>query len=83
MGARPCGSCGEPGITEIKIHGRPMPTCLRHYSHWRTPGPDYTCPTACVESNHPGREHAAWLTEMWTAPRAALTTDPSEGESRE
>lgn len=60
---RPCGSCGEPTKHLIRLGNKPMPACLRHTNHWMTPAPDYTCPTACVELNHPGREHLAWLTQ--------------------
>lgn len=27
-----------------------------------------TCPTLCVERNHPGREHDAWLSEIRQSP---------------
>jgi hypothetical protein len=33
----PCGSCGEPAIHTITLRGKPMPVCLRHLNHWRTP----------------------------------------------
>ena len=59
---RPCGSCGATPTYLITLRGQAVPACLRHLNVWRTPAPDYTCPTACVEQNHPGREHAAWLT---------------------
>lgn len=64
----PCGSCGATPTYTITLHGRPVPACLRHLNHWRTPAPDYTCPTACVERNHPGREHGDWLTGHVPAP---------------
>ena len=59
--AVPCGSCGEPAPYVITLRGRPVPACLRHLNHWRTPAADYTCPTRCVEQNHPGRGHHEWL----------------------
>lgn len=40
----PCGSCGEPALTEIILDGEPTPACLRHYNHWRTPATtSYEC----------------------------------------
>lgn len=69
---RPCGSCGEPGPYTITLDGEPMPACLRHLNVWRTPGPDYTCPSLCVEVNHPGREHGDWIERR----------TPSAGEDR-
>lgn len=64
----PCGSCGATPTYVITLHGMPVPACLRHLNHWRTPAPDYTCPTRCVEVNHPGREHGDWLTGHVPAP---------------
>lgn len=60
----PCGSCGEPTSHRIILRGKYVPACLRHTNHWRTPPADYTCPTRCVDVNHPGREHLAWLSEV-------------------
>ena len=57
-----CGSCGGPAPYTITLHGRQVPVCLRHLNHWQTPAFNYTCPTVCVEKNHPGYEHEAWLT---------------------
>ena len=71
-GAR-CGSCGKPAEFTITLRGRPMPACLRHLNHWRTPPPDFTCPAACVESNHPGREHSDWLAEYDAPPSGGRT----------
>lgn len=68
----PCGSCGEPGLYIITLHGRPVPACLRHLNHWRTPAPDYTCPSACVDLSHPGREHGDWLTGHVPTPPMTL-----------
>jgi hypothetical protein len=56
-----CGACGQPGEFAIILGGLPMPACLRHLNYWRTPPTDFTCPTPCVASNHPGREHGNWL----------------------
>ena len=58
---KPCGSCGEPTTYASRAHVG-VPACLRHRGHWRTPAADYTCPTECVEQNHPGIEHHEWLT---------------------
>lgn len=58
----PCGSCGAPTTHRIILRGKPISACLRHTNVWRTPAADYTCPTRCVEVNHPGQEHHAWLT---------------------
>ena len=67
-----CASCGEPSIHRIILRGQRVPVCLRHLNHWRMPAPDYTCPTACVEQNHPGREHHDWLTGHVPAPPMTL-----------
>lgn len=32
-----CGSCGEPAVHVITLDGKPMPVCLRHLNHCRTP----------------------------------------------
>ena len=68
----PCGSCGEPSIHRIILHGQRVPVCLRHLNHWRTPAFNYTCPTSCVEQNHPGREHHDWLTGHVPAPPTTI-----------
>jgi hypothetical protein len=34
---RSCGSCGAPAPYTITLRGKPMPACLRHLNHWRTP----------------------------------------------
>lgn len=68
----PCGACGEPSIHRIILYGQRVPVCLRHLNVWVTPGVDYTCPTACVEQNHPGREHHNWLTGHVPAPPTAI-----------
>jgi hypothetical protein len=59
-GAR-CGSCGEPAPYVITLHGAPMPACLRHLNHWRTPDeappPQYGTPehTAAHYARYPER----------------------------
>lgn len=30
---------------------------------------EYTCPSVCVEQNHPGREHNDWIAESGGASR--------------
>lgn len=44
-----CGSCGAPAPYTITLRGEPMPACLRHLNHWRSPV------TECPDCGETGR----------------------------
>lgn len=77
-----CGSCGAPAPYTITLRGEPMPACLRHLNHWRSPvehgygaEPDSLCGRnfATVRGL---REHLTKARQTRVIPPAGTEQDP-------